>query len=362
MTSSKNTPSRARHAPEEKAEPFHFAGHTIGPGQRRRIEIPIARLSFGAPVSLDAEIVVGKKPGPVLFVTAAIHGDEINGVEVISRLSRVRALSRLRGVLIMIPVVNVFGFMAQSRYLPDRRDLNRSFPGSPGGSLAGQIANAMMEHVIAPADFGIDLHTGAIHRRNLPQIRANLEDERLKALALAFGAPVAMDASLLEGSLRHAAHEQGVPVMTYEGGEALRFDERSIRAGTNGVLRVMQELGMLGAIHKPLKKKPSIARSSKWLRAPSAGVLRTEVKLGAEVREGAELGYVAGPFGDEPEAVIADRDGIVVGLSALPVVNRGDALFHVAQVRDAGATVKQIDAFAEEMMQSPNLWDNGSQS
>lgn len=362
MTSSKNTPSRGKPAQGEKADPFHFAGHAIGPGQRRRIEIPIARLSFGAPVSLDAEVIVGKKSGPTLFVCAAIHGDEINGVEVISRLARVRALSRLRGRLILIPVVNVFGFMAQSRYLPDRRDLNRSFPGSSTGSLAGQIANAMMEHVIAPSDFGIDLHTGAIHRRNLPQIRANLEDEKLKELSLAFGAPVALDASLLEGSLRQAASEQGVPVMTYEAGEALRFEERFIRPGVTGVIRVMEALGMIAPLHKPLKKKPEIARSSKWLRAPAAGVLRAQVKLGEEVKEGEELGYVAAPFGDEPEPVIADRDGIVVGLSALPVVNRGDALFHIAQVRDAGQTAKHIDAFAEEMMQAPVLWEEGSQS
>ncbi|MBA4801873.1 MULTISPECIES: succinylglutamate desuccinylase/aspartoacylase family protein [Euryhalocaulis] len=355
-------PKKAEQKPAEKAEPFEFAGHTIAPGQRRRIEIPISHLSFGAPVALEAEVLVGRKPGPTLFVCSAIHGDEINGVEIIARLSRIRALSRLRGRLILVPVVNVFGFMSHSRYLPDRRDLNRSFPGSAGGSLAAQIANAMMQHVIEASDYGIDLHTGAVHRRNLPQIRANLEDERLKELALAFGAPMALDAGLLDGSLRHSAADAGVPVMTYEGGEALRFDERAIRAGTVGVMRVMETLGMIAKVHKPLKRQPEIARSSKWLRAPSAGILRNSVRLGDHVRSGQELGYVADAFGDDPSWVVADRDGIVVGLSALPVVNQGDALFHVAQVRDAGQTSAHIDTFAEEMMQAPILWEEGSQT
>jgi len=355
-------PRKAEPRPAEKAESFSFGGHVIAPGQRRRVEIPISQLSFGAPVALEAEIFVGRRPGPTLFVCAAIHGDEINGVEVISRLARVRALSRLRGRLILVPVVNVFGFMNMSRYLPDRRDLNRSFPGSAGGSLAAQIANAMMEHVIEPSDYGIDLHTGAIHRRNLPQIRADLGDERLEELALAFGAPVALDAGLLEGSLRHAAAGAGVPVMTYEAGEALRFEERAIRAGVIGVMRVMETLGMITRLHKPLKKKPAVAHSSKWLRAPSAGVFRTTTRLGDLVREGQRLGYVASPFGDEPADVVAERDGVIVGRSALPVVNQGDALIHVAHFRDAGETSAQIDTFAEEMMQAPLLWDEGSRT
>ncbi len=351
-------PSRAEPKPREKAEPFVFAGETVEPGQRRRVKIPIAQLSFGAPVSLEAEIVVGRQAGPKLFVCSAIHGDELNGVESIARIARSRVLDRMRGVLILLPVVNLFGFIQQSRYLPDRRDLNRAFPGSPNGSLAGQIAHAMLTHVVKPCDFGIDLHTAAIHRSNLPQVRARLEDENLKQLALAFGAPVVLDAGLMPGTLRAAAQEANTPVLTFEGGEALRFDERSIRSAALGVIRVMEALGMASRPHRPGRKRVIVAHASKWLRAPAAGVLRSEIRLGERVREGQELGYVASPFGEGPQPVIAQHDGVVVGLATMPVVNRGDALFHVAEVGDAGAAAERIDAYAEEVMQMPALWED----
>jgi hypothetical protein len=321
------------------------------------VKIPIARLSFGAPAPLEAEIVVGKRPGPKLFVCSAIHGDELNGVESIARISRARVLDRLSGVLILLPVVNVFGFISQSRYLPDRRDLNRTFPGSPGGSLAGQIAHAMLTHVVAPCDFGIDLHTAAIHRTNLPQVRARLEDERLKRLALAFGAPAVLDAPVMPGTLRAAGQAVNTPVLTYEGGEALRFEEAAIRTAARGVLRVMAELGMIAHGPPAPARRPIVAHGSKWLRAPAAGVLRTGVRLGQWVRAGEALGHVASPFGEDPQPVTADRDGVVVGMATLPVVNRGDALFHVADVGEGPD--ERVDLAAEEVMQMPAIGDEG---
>jgi predicted deacylase len=316
------------------------------------VEIPIAQLSFGAPVSLEAEIVVGREPGAKLFVCSAIHGDELNGVESIARIARSRALSGMRGVLILLPVVNLFGFIGQSRYLPDRRDLNRTFPGSPTGSLAGQIAHAMMTHVVSPCDYGIDLHTAAIHRTNLPQVRAQLADERLHRLALAFGAPVVLDASLMPGTLRAAGHAANTPILTFEGGEALRFDERSIRTAAHGVLRVMEDLGMIAGAPRPFRARPVVAHGSKWLRAPAAGVLRTQIRPGEWVDAGDELGHVASPFGEEPQPVLTDRSGIIVGMATMPVVNRGDALFHVAEIGEH-APDERIDLAAEEVMQLP---------
>lgn len=350
-------PSGARPRQKAKAEPFLFGGETIAPGERRRIRIPIAKLSFGAPAPLEAEVVVGKQPGPKLFVCSAIHGDELNGVESIARISRARSLERLAGVLILLPVVNLFGFIAQSRYLPDRRDLNRSFPGSPTGSLAAQIAHAMLTHVVTPCDFGIDLHTAAIHRTNLPQVRARLEDERLKRLALAFGAPVVLDAPVMTGTLRAAGQAVNTPVLTYEAGEALRFDERAIRTAARGVLRVMAEIGMIPHAPPGPPKRPIVAHGSKWLRAPVAGVLRTEVKLGQWVRAEEELGYVASPFGEDPQPVTADREGVVVGMATMPVVNRGDALFHVADVGEGPD--ERVDLAAEEVMQLPAIGYDG---
>jgi predicted deacylase len=222
-----------------------IAGETVRAGERRRIEVPLGRRVSGNEVSLPIEIVCGRKSGPSLFVSAAVHGDEIGGVEIIRRVLTHQGLRRLRGTLIAVPIVNLYGFVGLSRYLPDRRDLNRSFPGSPRGSLAARLADLFIREVVGNATHGIDLHTGAVHRSNLPQIRAGLDDVETAKLAMAFGVPVVLNANLRDGSLRQAVLERGVPMLLYEGGEALRFDESAIQAGTRGVLRVMRALAML---------------------------------------------------------------------------------------------------------------------
>ncbi|MCP1326797.1 succinylglutamate desuccinylase/aspartoacylase family protein, partial [Halomonas sp. 707D4] len=225
---------------------FHIAGHTLQPGQRQQIDVPVARLYTHTPLHISIEVVHGRKPGPVMLVCGGIHGDEINGVEIVRRLLRSRSINSLRGTLIAVPVVNVFGFLQHTRYLPDRRDLNRCFPGSDNGSLGGRIAALLREEIVDHATHIIDLHTGAIHRTNLPQIRAQLEPGSETArMADAFGAPVILNAELREGSLRHYAQNRGIPVLTYEAGEALRFDEWAIAPGVRGILRVMRRLGML---------------------------------------------------------------------------------------------------------------------
>ncbi len=188
---------------------------------------------------------MGEGRGPFFFVSAAVHGDEINGVEIIRRLLQVKALNQIKGTLLAIPIVNPFGFIQRSRYLPDRRDLNRSFPGSPKGSLAGRLAHLFMTEIAERCDFGIDLHTGSNFRTNLPQVRASLDDERTIELARAFGAPVIVPSELREGSLRESIAELGKPVLVYEGGEALYFNEGAIRSGLRGIIRLMRHVGML---------------------------------------------------------------------------------------------------------------------
>jgi predicted deacylase len=222
-----------------------IGGQSVPPGTRARIEIPFARRVTGAQVSLPVEVVNGRKPGPRLFICAAVHGDEINGVEIIRRVLRRRLVKQLQGALIAVPVVNLFGFAGLSRYLPDRRDLNRSFPGSSKGSLAARLAHTFLTEIVANSTHGIDLHTGAVHRANLPQVRACLDDEGTGALAAAFGVPVVLNANMRDGSLRQEVYERGIPMLLYEGGEALRFDEGVIRAGVRGVLSVMTALGMV---------------------------------------------------------------------------------------------------------------------
>ncbi len=295
---------------------------------------------------MPVQVVSGKQDGPVLFVSAAIHGDEINGVEIIRRLLRHKVLRRLRGTLVAVPIVNVHGVLHHSRYLPDRRDLNRAFPGSERGSLTARMANLFMSEIVANCTHGIDLHTGAIHRENLPQIRGDLDDPETGRLARAFGVPVLISAASRDGSLRQAAAERGIPMLVYEAGEALRFEELSIRVGVRGVLNILRRLGML----RPSRRKhplpePFVARSSTWVRAPQSGFLRTTTILGAHVTDGDRLGVVSDPFGEQEVAVRAHSGGIVVGRTQLPLVNEGDGLFHIARFEAAHEVAAQLEAF-----------------
>ncbi|MGJ8687705.1 MAG: succinylglutamate desuccinylase/aspartoacylase family protein, partial [Spongiibacteraceae bacterium] len=252
-----------------------IAGQSISPASRLQIELPVAKLYTHTELSINVQAVRGKHDGPTLFVSAAIHGDEINGVEIVRRLLQHKALKSLRGTLLAIPIVNIHGFLNHSRYLPDGRDLNRSFPGSPNSSLAGRIAHTFFNEVVAQCSHGIDLHTGARHRSNLPQIRADLDDETTLGMATSFGTPVILNAKTRDGSLRAVASEQNIPILLYEAGEALRFDEVAIRAGVSGIINVMRHIGMLPASRsKKAKRIGMIANSSSWVRSTSSGMLR----------------------------------------------------------------------------------------
>lgn len=332
------------------AEAFEIAGQSVEPGSRRRVELPISRRVTGAEMALPLEIVHGREAGPTLFVSAAVHGDEINGVEIIRRVLRQRFLRNLRGTLIAIPVVNLFGFVGLSRYLPDRRDLNRSFPGSATGSLAGRLANLFLTQIVEKSTHGIDLHTAAVHRSNLPQIRACLDDPETDRLARAFGVPVIIDAALRDGSLRAAVADRGIPMLIYEGGEALRFDEQAIRAGVRGVLSVMSALEMVTRRQEQRKsREPFVARSSHWVRAPEGGILRARANLGALVEEGEKLGVVADPLGHEERPVLSQHPGIVIGRSELPLANEGDALFHVATFKRPEKVSALVENFQDDL-------------
>ncbi len=295
-----------------------------------------------------------KKDGPILFISAAIHGDELNGVEIIRRLLQRKSLRNLRGTLITIPTVNVYGVIHHSRYLPDRRDLNRSFPGSERGSLAGRLANLFMTEIVEKCTHGIDLHTAAIHRSNLPQIRVNLDDAEAESLARAFGVPVILNSSLRDGSLRQAASEKGLPMLLYEAGEALRFDELSIRAGLKGILNVMRSLKMLPERkYKPKKEvEPLVARSSLWVRAPESGMFRAYTSLGQSIEKNHILGAISSPFGDDETEVTAPTSGIIVGRSNLPLINEGDALFHIARFKISEDAAENVEAFTEELSEA----------
>ncbi|GAB4350565.1 MAG: M14 family metallopeptidase [Gammaproteobacteria bacterium] len=333
---------------------FTIAGRTVSAGSRQTIDLPLPPLFTHSPLSMPVHVVCGRRDGPRLFVSAAIHGDEINGVEIIRRLLNTPALGRLNGVLVAIPVVNVHGFITHSRYLPDRRDLNRSFPGSVTGPLASRIANIFTNEIIRQCTHGIDIHTGAGHRTNLSQIRGNLDDAETKRLAVAFGAPVIINANIRDGSLRETAAELGVPTLLYETGEALRFDEVSIRAGVRGVRRVMRALGML-----PTRKKakpppePVVAKSTSWVRAPMSGVLRLLVAPGGRVEKNGLLAVVADPFGEKEAEVRAPFSGLVIGRTNLPLANEGDALYHIARFRRLDEVADTVEEFHETLQPEP---------
>jgi len=333
---------------------FEIGGRSITAGTRRTVDLPVSVLSDHTPITMSVHVIHGKRPGPTLFISAAVHGDEVMGVEVVRRLLRTPNVDTLRGTLLAVPIVNTFGFLNHSRYLPDRRDLNRSFPGSAVGSLAARLAHQFMTEIVSRSDIGIDLHSAAIHRTNLPQIRVSPRKPETMALAEAFGAPIIMTSKVRDGSLRQAAQAQDVDILLFEAGEGLRFDELAVRTGVMGTLRVMRHLGMVKAkgITKP-HVAPMRSSSSFWLRAPAGGLLRTLKTIGAHVEVGDVLGVVSNPFGDVETEIVAEEPGLMVGRTNLPVVNEGDGLFHVARIRSRDDPAATIDLLAGQLEEDP---------
>ena len=324
---------------------FEIAGHVIQPGERIQFDLPTANLYTHAPLNMPIEVIHGKYSGPILLICAAIHGDELNGVEIIRRVRSFRGIDKLHGTLVLVPVVNLFGFIHQSRYLPDRRDLNRSFPGSEKGSIASRVAYKFFNEIVQHCTHIIDLHTAAVNRDNLPQIRAALENHEVKKLAKSFSIPVIINSELIENTLRYEAGKLGIPVITYESGEALRLSEKCIVTGVRGIVSAMRVLGMLPSKRiATVKAEPYVARSSSWFRAPLDGLFRPLCSLGARVKRGDTLGVISAPFSSEEEVLTANSDGIIICLSNLPLVNAGEALFHIARFEKASAVESEIAA------------------
>lgn len=331
-----------------------IGGIDIAPGTQQLVDLPVGSLYTHTEMHLPVHVIHGKTEGPRLFISAAIHGDELNGLEIVRRLLRLKSIKRIKGTLIAVPFVNGFGLLQNSRYLPDRRDLNRCFPGSERGSLASRIAHIFLNQIVQQCDYGIDIHTGAIHRSNLPQIRANLDEPETKKLAEAFGVPVIINANLRDGSLRAAADEFRVKTLLYEAGQALRLDELSVRAGVKGIQNVMRELGMLSSkSHRNANTEPYIARSSSWIRAPHSGLLQSYKKLGDRVSKNQVLAAVTDPsdmFDLHEHEILSKYAGIIIGKTNIPLVNEGDAIFHVARFEDAGHVEAELDNFEQNTL------------
>ncbi len=322
---------------------FEIGGIAIQTGTAETVELEVSVLANSTRFDLTVHVVHGEKPGPCVFLSAAMHGDEIQGVEIVRRVLVALRGKPLAGTILAVPIVNSFGFVNHSRYMPDRRDLNRSFPGSDRGSLASLLADLFFSQVVARCQYGIDYHTAALHRTNLPQIRIAPDDKELAPLAEAFGPRVVLASKTREGSLREAAAKIGVKMLLYEGGEALRFDEAAIDAAVQGTLRFLKFLGMTEVALPILPHmKPIHSSSSAWVRAPEGGILHSLRRTGDRVGAGEEIGVVTGPLGQTPVAVLSDYDGIIVGRTNLPIVNRGDALFHIARSKGRPRVVQAV--------------------
>lgn len=311
---------------------FDFAGQRLGPGTRAHFDLPAGRLPSGTELSLPIEILSGIEPGPTIWLSGAVHGDEVVGVEIIRRTLEIVDEGALAGAIVAAPVVNVFGFVTESRYLPDRRDLNRSFPGTERGPLAGRLARLFVDRVLEICDFGIDYHAGSDDRTNLAQIRGNMDDAETRRLALSFGAPVVVHAKPIKGSLRHTALKMDKRVLLFEGGEPRRFSRAAIDAGVTGTLRTLHALSMIDEAPPPPPTPPRESRKTRWVRASRGGIFRLETQLGDLVERGARLGVIAGPAGREEEEVLARIGGVVLGHAVNPLVHQGDGLIHIAEV------------------------------
>jgi len=320
-------------------------------GTNVTINLELPKL-YHSPMDLPIRVIRGKKDGPTIFISAAIHGDELNGIEIIRRFRKLSILKRLKGTVVLIPIVNIYGVMTLSRYMPDRRDLNRSFPGTKKGSLASRVAKVFFDEIVSKCDFGLDLHTASIHKSNLPQIRTNLDNKFTYNLAKIFEAPVVLHSELRDGSLRAEAQEKEIPVLLYEAGEALRFDETSIRIGVKGIVNILRELDMLPIVNIKRKYKiPIVARSSQWIRSTESGIIRTIKALGDIVKEDEIIAYVDEPLGDESFEIKATFDGVIIGKSEIPLIQEGDAIFHIAKLKDLERAEDKMEYFNEDAIE-----------
>ncbi|WP_419770734.1 MAG: succinylglutamate desuccinylase/aspartoacylase family protein [Candidatus Marinarcus sp.] len=336
---------------------FILGGIDVPRGSNMTINLELPKL-YNTPTQLPVRVIRGKKDGPVVFISAAIHGDELNGIEIIRRFRKLNILNKVKGTIILVPIVNVYGIMTLSRYLPDRRDLNRSFPGSVKGSLASRVAKIFFDEIVSKCQLGIDLHTASIHKSNLPQVRTNIDNEFTFNLAKAFAAPVILHSELRDGSLRAEAQEKGIPILLYEAGGALRFDETSIRIGVKGIVNVLRENGMFPKVlRKTTPKIPIITRTSQWIRSNESGMIRTIKALGDTVKKDEIIAYIDAPLDNDSFEITSPFDGVIIGKSDIPLVQEGDAIFHIAKLKNLETAENKIEYFSENAMEQSEFYE-----
>lgn len=323
-------------------------GAEIEPGSFSRLSWSATELFEGVPVSTPVLVVNGSKPGPTLCLAAAVHGDELNGIEIVRRVVHDIDPDKLTGVVIGVPIVNVQGFRRGSRYLPDRRDLNRYFPGNPQGSAAARVAHSFFSKIVLYCDGLVDVHTGSLSRANLPQIRADLRDPEVLSLTQGFGSMVILHSEPSEGMLRYAATRSGVPTVTLEAGGPHILEPAEVKRGVKGIESLLTSLGMVRKTW-PFGGEPEpIYYSSTWVRSNNGGILLSSVSLGSTVREGDVLGTITDPMNNVRIELLSPHSGRIIGMSRNQVVMPGDAAFHIGIEAEDAATVEPAQPFARE--------------
>jgi len=307
------------------------------PGQSGIVKINVGILPSNTRISVQAHIFRAKKPGVTTLLLAGIHGDEINSIEIIRRLLKAKRLEKLKtGTVIVIPLLNIYGFINFNRYVPDGKDVNRSFPGTLNGSLASRIARTLTKYIFPHVDYILDFHTGGDMRYNHPQIRYTKSDQEARKLAEIFNPPFIIESGLIPKSLRKTAKVQNIPTIVYEGGESIRLNDEIIKSGIGGLMNTLKHLDHI-SLSKTYRKNytPIIIRKTSWIRASYSGIFIWEKKSGAKVRKGEQLGTINDPYGNKSKSVIAKKTGYIIGHNNASVVNQGDALFHIGFVNDS---------------------------
>lgn len=314
-----------------KNQTVEIRGHKIGLGENKLIKIPIDRLPTGTLIEIPVYIFNGKEVGPTILLQGGLHGDEINSIELIRRMLIDKSYKIHRGCVIVVPLLNVFGFLNLSRNMHGK-DVNRSFPGSKKGSLASRMAYYLMKEIVANVDFAIDFHTGGEQRNNYPQIRFTPTDEKALNLAKIFNAPYSFGSNLIPKSFRNECFKFRIPVLVFEGGESLRLNELSIQKGINGTLNLLKKFKMISDNVVTEKAEKSIEiKSRKWIRAEIAGLFSLAIKNGEKVLKNQVIGYIMDTYGETNFEVKAPFDGYIIAINNFPIINMGDALFHIAR-------------------------------
>jgi len=319
----------------EENKDIVVGGQKVSPGEDKLLKISIDRLPTGTLIDIPVYVFNAKKPGPTILVQAGLHGDEINGIEIVRRMLAEKRFKVKKGAVIAVPILNIFGFIHFSRDVPDGKDVNRSFPGTKKGSMASRMAYHYVTEIMHQIDYGIDLHTGGGQRHNFPQIRYTAEDVQSAKLANIFNAPISFSSKLIKGSFRNAAYKMNKPTVVFEAGESMRFDDYSIMEGMQGISNVLKYFRMISNVEPAYveRNKTIHLNGRKWLRAPTAGMFIPKITNGSEITKGQILGIITDTFAKRTKQIKAPFDGYIFCVNHQAVVNQGEALFHVGTVQ-----------------------------